>query len=267
VKTDADEPLVIVTGAASGIGRAIADDFQDHGWSVGMVDLRPVPAHELGPRRVAVECDVRDEAAIAGAFRVLGERFERPPWACFANAGQSGGSDSFLDVTVERFRHLVDVNLIGTFLTMREAARAMIGHGGRIVAVASIAGIGGRLSTGVPYAAAKAGIINMVQQAAVRLAGAGITVNAIAPGPIETDIGGGAMHDPAVAAAMAADVPMGRVGQPREILPVARMLVERDAAFITGQVIAVDGGALVFGGGRAPRHAEPVVRDAANEVR
>jgi 3-oxoacyl-[acyl-carrier protein] reductase len=181
-------------------------------------------------------------------FEAVEERFGAPVWACFANAGVSGGSDWFVEVELARFREVVDRNLTGCFLTMREAARAMGSAGGRIIATSSVAGIRGSYSTGTPYAAAKAGIINMVQQAAIRLADRGITVNAICPGPIETNAGGGAMHDPAVAAALAAGVPMRRIGAPSEIVALALMFAGYQSAFITGQVVAVDGGMSAFGG-------------------
>jgi NAD(P)-dependent dehydrogenase (short-subunit alcohol dehydrogenase family) len=240
-----DERLVVVTGAASGIGRAIADDFLARGWLVARLDRDAVPND--GPRDNCFDlrCDIRDEQAVIQALGEVQRHFRRPVWACFANAGVSGGSDNFLDVDVNAFRDLVDINLTGTFLTIREAARQMKGRGGRIVATSSIAGLGSRLATGTPYAAAKAGTVNLVQQAALRLARYDITVNAIAPGPIVTGIGSGAMRRDEVQAGFAASVPLGRVGYPRDIIGLARLLAGDDGGYITGQVIAVDGGAVM----------------------
>jgi NAD(P)-dependent dehydrogenase (short-subunit alcohol dehydrogenase family) len=238
----------VVTGAASGIGRAIADGLAAAGWNVSYVDRDPVSPAPGPDRSLVLRCDVTDEAGVREVFAATRERFAAPAWACFANAGVSGGSDGFVEVELDRFRAVVEANLTGCFLTMREAARAMQERGGRIVATSSVAGIRGSYATGTPYAAAKAGIINMVQQAAIRLAGRGITVNAICPGPVETNAGGGAMHDPSVAATLAANVPLGRVGQPAELVPLALMFAGPESAFITGQVVAVDGGMSAFSG-------------------
>jgi NAD(P)-dependent dehydrogenase (short-subunit alcohol dehydrogenase family) len=243
----ADYRLAAVTGAARGIGRAIADDLHANGWAVAYIDLNDFELAE-DERRAPFSCDIADEAAVSATFAALPGRFGRPLWACFANAGITGGSDRFTEVTVEHFRRITENNLLGTFLTFREAARAMGNRGGRIVATASIAGMQGTLQTGTPYSAGKAGIINMVQQAALRLASDGITVNAICPGVIMTGIGGGRMRDPAHAAALVADVPLGRVGQPEDIVGLARLLAGDESSYITGQAIAVDGGATALRG-------------------
>lgn len=132
----------VVTGAASGIGRAIADDLRAAGRNVAYLDLADMPHLAGEPRAMALRCDVTDERAVAAAFDAVRERFGAPVWACFADAGVSGGSDDFLDVTLDHFTDIVHRNLTGAFLTMREAARAMGDAGGRIVATASVAGRG-----------------------------------------------------------------------------------------------------------------------------
>jgi NAD(P)-dependent dehydrogenase (short-subunit alcohol dehydrogenase family) len=252
--------LCVITGAASGIGRAIAQDLIEHGYAAALFDIKPIDWIDKSDTTLPLACDVSDEAAVINAFAATAEHFGRPPWACFANAGVSGGSDQFIDVTGAKFRRLVEINLLGAFFTMREAAIAMTGSGGRIVATSSIAGVSGTPLTGVPYAAAKAGVINMVKQAAIRLAPYGITVNAICPGPIETEAGDGAMHDPEVAAHLASGVPLRRVGQPSEIVGLTRLLASEESSYITGQIIAVDGGATaVTGAPLPPLETEPVL--------
>ena len=152
-----------------------------------------------------------------------------------------------LDTTTALFRKIVEVNLIGSFVMAREVARCMCGRGrGSIVNIASVSGIRGN-SGRVAYGASKGGVITMTQVMAVELAPAGIRVNAIAPGPIDTPLVQ-EMHTPEARAGWIDRVPQHRYGSPREVAGAALFLLDDDrSSFVTGQTICVDGGFTAAG--------------------
>ena len=145
--------------------------------------------------------------------------------------------------TDERWNRVIDINLNGIFATVRAAARHMTPQGsGRIIVTTSLAATKVESAIGSAYMAAKAGAAHFMRCAAHELAGFGITVNAIAPGFIVTNIGGGHAHNPDLQAAIAKDIPMRRVGQPDDIKGLALFLASPASAYITGQEIVLDGG-------------------------
>jgi len=242
---------IIVTGAASGIGRASALRFAREGASVVCADraeaVRETAAMiaDDGGAAEAIEIDAGDEADVARCVALAVERFGALD-AAFANAGITGGeAGGIFDATAEAWAEVLRVNLIGPFLMIKHAAPRIIERGkGAIVCTASVAGI--RSGAGpTSYSASKAGVINLVQTAAQQLTGTNVRVNAICPGVIETG-----MTRPVFDYAREAGKldrigrlnPLQRGGSPEEIAAVAAFLASDDASYVNGQAIAVDGG-------------------------
>jgi NAD(P)-dependent dehydrogenase (short-subunit alcohol dehydrogenase family) len=242
----------VVTGAASGLGLAMAEAMVEGGARVTLVDVDgdglAEAAARLGDVGTAV-VDVSDSAAVSQLFAGL-DGVD----VVFANAGVSreagvlderGGLGNLDDDT---WRRVLGINLDGVLFTMREAARHMKRQGsGRIVVTASTAGIGTDPFVGYSYSATKAAVIMLVRQAAFELARHGVHVNAIAPGPFRTNIGGGA--PPIPDEAWAEIVAIGRMAEPEELKGVALLLASPASSFMTGAVIPVDGGQLLMSHG------------------
>jgi NAD(P)-dependent dehydrogenase (short-subunit alcohol dehydrogenase family) len=246
-----DGKRAIVTGAASGIGRASAIRMAEEGATLVVADLAEVGLAETvatieaaGGRAIARVADASDEAAIADlvarCVRELGGLE-----VVFANAGITGVFEPFFDLTADDWRRVLEVNLVGPFLAIKYATRVMRPSGrGSIVCTASVAGL--RSGAGpTPYSATKAGVINLVQTTANQLAGTGVRVNAVCPGLIETG-----MTQPMFELARAAGKehkigqlnPLRRAGLPVEIATVVAFLASDEASYVNGQAIAVDGG-------------------------
>jgi NAD(P)-dependent dehydrogenase (short-subunit alcohol dehydrogenase family) len=246
---------VVITGAASGLGLAMAEAMADGGARLTLADLDGERLADAAARLNAVRSgvvDVADRAQVdALVDAVVAE--DGGVDVVFANAGISlepgfadpgGGLTGFDD---EAWRRVLAVDLEGVIWTMRAAARAMRAQGsGSIVVTASTAGLRTDPMVGYSYATAKAAVISAARQAALELAPHGVRVNVIAPGPIRTRIGGGVPPTPEVEAMWAATVPLGRMGEPEDIKGVARLLASPASRWMTGAVIAVDGGALTM---------------------
>ncbi|MFN3389817.1 MAG: SDR family NAD(P)-dependent oxidoreductase [Allosphingosinicella sp.] len=226
----------IVTGAASGIGKAAAALFRAEGATVLAADVAAgdgVIGADAGSEndvRELVDRAVRDH----GGLDIF-----------FANAGVSGGLASIFEQTPEDWQEILRVNLIGPFLAIKHAAPAMKARGGgSIVCTASVAGL--RAGAGGPaYSASKAGVIQLVRVAATQLCGANIRVNAICPGLIETGMTKG-VYDMARAAGKEERIgqlnPLRRGGVPEEIAKAALFLASDDSSYVNGEALVVDGG-------------------------
>jgi NAD(P)-dependent dehydrogenase (short-subunit alcohol dehydrogenase family) len=242
----------VVTGAASGLGLAIAEAMAEGGAHVTLVDVDADGLSEVGARLGDVRTAVVDVADSAAVERLFAE--QEGVDVVFANAGVSreagvlderGGLANLDDDT---WRTVLGINLDGVLFTMREAARRMKEQGsGRIVVTASTAGIGTDPFVGYSYSATKAAVIMLVRQAAFELARHGVHVNAIAPGPFRTNIGGGA--PPIPDEAWESIVALGRLAEPEELKGVALLLASPASSFMTGAVIPVDGGQLLMSHG------------------
>jgi len=231
-----------VTGAASGIGAATARRLLADGWRVACLDRNLAGARATaGANGVAIEIDVADEASTVRAFAEAGAA-----WGGLDALVTAAGvieTTPFLDTTPAQFRRLFDINVIGTFLSVREAAKQMQ-KGARICIVASISSYtgGGYVATGA-YATSKGAVLTMMKSCARALGERGIAVNAVAPGFIDTPFVASAMSDPVRRHEVIKAV--GKVGTAEQIAECAAWLVSPAADFVHGSTLIADGGVLM----------------------
>ncbi len=248
----AREGSVIVTGGASGIGLALVEDLLNDGWQVIAADIGEAALDAARTRLAAhgdkvrfARLDVSDEAAVISAVADWAKDFG--PLRGLVNSAGIGAVTPAFETTVEQFRRILDINLVGSFVISREVAKAMKeSGGGSIVNIASVSGLVGSLGR-TAYGSSKGGVIQMTRILAVEFAEFGIRVNAIAPGPIETPMAK-AMHSAVVRKNWEDRVPMRRYAEPEEVSgAIAFLLDEAKSSYITGQTIAVDGGFSIGG--------------------
>ncbi len=241
--------VAVVTGGSRGLGLEIAHGLGEAGASVVVTARRKAwlqPAEEelraAGITADALTCDVADQGQVEELARAVLERHPRVDVLVNA-AGVSWGA-SALDMPVERWRSVLDVNATGTFLCCQAFGRGMVERGdGRIVNVASVAGLVGQdpeMMDAVGYTASKGAVVALTRDLAVKWARQGVTVNAVAPGFFPTRMTQGLIEqaEPRLAAAS----PMQRIGRPGELKGVVLFLASDASSYVTGQILAVDGG-------------------------
>ncbi|NJM83233.1 MAG: SDR family oxidoreductase [Tabrizicola sp.] len=240
-----DGRLALVTGGARGIGYACGEALKAGGARVILADIDAsvgAAAKALGALD-SVVCDMADPAAIAAMFDGI-EAAHGPVEILVNNAGIAMPAP-FLELSVEAFRKVIDVNLTGTFLATQRAAKTMVAKGirGAIVNMSSI-----NAQVSIPsiaaYSASKGGVMQLTKAAALALAPHGIRVNAVGPGSIDTEMLASVNADPEAMKMVMSRTPLKRLGTPREIGEVVAFLASEKASYITGETIYVDGGRL-----------------------
>jgi NAD(P)-dependent dehydrogenase (short-subunit alcohol dehydrogenase family) len=241
----------VVTGAGgpAGIGRVTARILAENGWHVALVDINAdglasveeelrAAGHE---NLLAVPTDIASESSVTEAYQQFDS--ELPPVVGLVNLAGIACPVPLHECSLSEFERVMAVNVTGSFLMLKAAAARMIPQGvGRIVNTSSITALdgGGTFSKGV-YATAKAAVIGMCRGGARELGPYGITVNVLAPGPVDTEIMGGPLTEERKAG-MSAGIPLGRVGQPEEIAATIAFLLSEGAGYINGATIQLDGG-------------------------
>jgi 3-oxoacyl-[acyl-carrier protein] reductase len=241
--TAAERGCALVTGASRGIGASIACGLAADGWAVGVnyrVDEQGAGAtveriRSAGGDALAVEADVSDPDAVDGLCAQVEDHFERPILVLVNNACASANGMLAL-MPDDSWQRVVDTNLSAAFRLSRRVVRTMVRERfGRVVNIASVAAWQAPAGQ-ANYVASKAGLIGLTKGLAVEVAPRSVTVNAIAPGLVDTDRSGPYLER------LVGSVPLGRVGTLEEVAACARFLVSEQASYVTGSVLTVDGG-------------------------
>lgn len=248
------ERTAVLTGAASerGIGRATADRLASEGWHIAILDIdgeaaalaAKAIAAKHGIKALGLRTDVSDEASIDAAIAKV--EAELPPIVGLANIAGISSPRTFMEETKDGWERVFAINMTGTFLVTQRVLAGMIDRKiGRVVSISSIsAQRGGGTYSKVAYSASKAGIIGFTRALAREVGEFGVTVNAIAPGPIDTDIMGGTLTEERKAQ-MSEGIMMGRVGTREEVAALISFLLGKDAGYITAATYDINGGLQV----------------------
>ena len=252
------EKVAVVTGAARGIGLAIAQKFLATGYRVALLDYDAdtlaQTATALRENTLAVECDVSDPQQVQAAITRVAAHFGRID-ALVNNAGIAVFKPA-LETTFDEWSRVMATNLNGPFLCTQACVPVMLkSGGGSVVNIASISGV--RASTlRIAYGTSKAAVMHLTKQQAVEYGNAGIRVNAVAPGPVETAMAA-QVHSADIRTSYRDAIPLARYGTPEEIAEAVAFLCSDAASFINGQILAVDGGFDAAGVGLPSLREQP----------
>ncbi|MGI9418505.1 MAG: SDR family NAD(P)-dependent oxidoreductase [Geminicoccaceae bacterium] len=239
--------MVLITGGASGIGRATAERFSAEGATVAIADVNGEAAMETADaiaKASAFAVDVRDEASVSAMIDAVEQAVGSP--SVLVTCAGVGTTLPLLETDLDTWNETIAVNLTGSFLCAKAVLPGMAAAGfGRIVLIGSI-NSRKALKHRNAYAVSKAGVANLAQLIAVEFADEGVTANCILPGPVDTALTR-RMHDKTIRDAYHARLPIKRYGKPEEIAAAAAFLASDEAAYITGHLLDVDGGFDVSG--------------------
>lgn len=245
------ERTVIVTGAVSprGIGRATVDYLAERGWNIGVIDLDDAASkrvaqevtQEHGVKAAGAGANVANEASVRAAIDELEAAL--PQIVALANVAGVSSPVPYMELDAAEWDRVMNINLNGVHYATRRVAETLVRNRiGRIVNISSVsAQRGGGTFSKTPYSVAKAGVIGLTRSVARELGPFNITVNAISPGPIDTDIMGGTLSQERKDE-MVKDLVVNRVGTPRDIAAAISFLISEETGYISGQTLNVDGG-------------------------
>lgn len=241
------DSIALVTGGAQGIGFASAEALMADGHRIVLADMNAegvaAAAARLGGGTMGLVCDVSDTAAIGALFDRI--EAEAGPVSVLVNNAGITLPGAFLDYSLDDFRKVIDVNLIGSFAALQRAARTMVARGieGAVVNISSV-----NAQLAIPtipaYCASKGGVAQITRAAALALAPHNIRVNAVGPGSIDTAMMAGVNANPEAMARVMSRTPLKRIGTAREVGDVVAFLASPKASYITGETVFIDGGRL-----------------------
>ncbi len=245
-----DAKVAVVTGAASGIGRSVAQLFAQNGTHVVVADVDLEGGRKTvdtiqsdGGQAIFVETDVSSPAACERMVQKAVDTYGRLDYAC-NNAGIAGEQNLIADYSIEGWQRLISINLSGVFFCMKYEIPAVLKSGGG--SIVNIASILGRVAfAGAPaYVSSKHGVIGLTETAALEYGSQGIRVNAVGPGFIQTPMITGVISDPKMKEQIVSMHPIGRLGNPEEVAELVIWLCSEKASFVTGSYYSIDGGYL-----------------------